>query len=99
MGVGGQHHAPAALRPGSESRCPVDREAGKIPESLWTCVERLESQTFRPIATRYTDYVIPATILFMNSIIILTTTETSLDISLYFPEILFTSCQATLRHK
>ena len=40
MGVGGQHHAPAALPP-VKTRCPIVQEAGWAPGPVWTGAENL----------------------------------------------------------
>ena len=40
MGVGGQHHSPAALPPGKDP-VPIVQEAGWAPGPVWTGVENL----------------------------------------------------------
>jgi hypothetical protein len=60
----GQHHAPAAFTPGKDP-VPLVQEAGWAPEPVWIVAENLappgfDSRTFQPVASRYTDYVIPA---------------------------------------
>ena len=40
MGVGGQHHAPAALPPGKDP-VPIVQEAGLPPRPVWTGAENL----------------------------------------------------------
>ena len=61
MGVGGQHHAPAALPPG-KTRYPLYRRLGgpqggsrKISPPLG-----FDPRTVEPVASRYTDWAIPA---------------------------------------
>ena len=61
----GQHHTPADLPPGKENRCLWYRkqdelqgrsgQVRKIPPPLG-----FDPQTVQPIASRYTDYAIPA---------------------------------------
>jgi hypothetical protein len=63
MGVGGQHHAPAAFTPGKDP-VPIVQEAGWAPGLVWTGAENLtppgfDPQTVRPRASRYTDYTVP----------------------------------------
>ena len=60
MGVGGQHHAPASLPPG-ETRYPLYRRlggpqgpSGRVPPSGF------DPRTAQPVASRYTDWAIPA---------------------------------------
>jgi hypothetical protein len=62
--VCGQHHAPAAFTPGKDV-VPIVQEAGWVPEPAWIGAENLaqpgfDPQTFQPVASRYTDYAIPA---------------------------------------
>ena len=65
MGVGGQHHAPGRFIPGKD---PVHilQEAGWAPGPVWTGAENLASsrdsipRTVQPVASRYTDWAIPA---------------------------------------
>jgi hypothetical protein len=64
MGVCGQHHAPAAFTPGKDP-VPIVQEAGWAPEPVWISAENLalpgfDPRTFQPVASRYTDYAIPA---------------------------------------
>ena len=64
MGIGGQHHTPAALPPG-KTRYPLYRRLGgpqgrsgrmrKISPS-----PRFDPLTVQPVASRYTDWAIPA---------------------------------------
>jgi hypothetical protein len=59
--VCGQHHDPAAFTPGKD---PV-QEAGWAPEPVWIRAENLalpgfDPRSFQPVASRYTDYAIPA---------------------------------------
>ena len=46
MGVGGQHHAPAALPPGKDS-VPIVQEAGWAPGPVWTGAENLAHNDIR----------------------------------------------------
>jgi hypothetical protein len=62
--VCGQHHAPAAFTPG-KGPVPIVQEAGWALELVWIGAENLalpgfDPRTFQPIASRYTDYAIPA---------------------------------------
>jgi hypothetical protein len=62
MGVGGQRHAPAALPPGKDSTVQKARWA---PEPVWTGAETspppgFDLRTVQPVASRYTDWAIPA---------------------------------------
>ena len=65
MGVGGQHHAPAALPPG-KTQYPLYSEAGWAPRPVWTGAENLaphqgfDPRTVQPVASRYTDWAIGA---------------------------------------
>jgi len=64
MGMGGQHHAPAALPPG-KIRYPLYRRLGGPQGPVWTGAENLappgfNSRTVQPVASRYTDWAIPA---------------------------------------
>ena len=72
MGVGGQHHAPAAFTPGKDT-VPVEQEAGWASESVYIGAENLAStgfdpRTFHPVASRYTDYAIRLRMLLNNTI-------------------------------
>jgi hypothetical protein len=63
----GQHHAPAAFIPGKDP-VPTVQEAGWVPEPVWIGAENLASpgfdpRTSQPVASRYTDYAIPAPLL------------------------------------
>jgi hypothetical protein len=66
MGVGGQRHAPAALLP-EKTWYPMNRKLGE-PQSQSGRVRKtlplpgFDPQTIQPIASRYTDYAIPAPI-------------------------------------
>ena len=74
MGVGGQHHAPAALPPG-KTRYPLYRwlggsqgRCGRMRKiSLRT---GFDPRTVQPVASRYTDWAMPAhtSILLLNRI-------------------------------
>jgi hypothetical protein len=64
MGVGGQHHAPAAFTPGKDP-VPIVQEAGWAPGQVWTGAENLappgfDLRTIQPIVSRYTDCTMPA---------------------------------------
>ena len=64
MGVGGQHHAPAALPPG-KTRYPLYRRlggtqgrSGRVRKSFPP--PGFDPRTAQPVASRYTDWAIPA---------------------------------------
>ena len=62
--VCGQHHTPAAFISGKDP-VPLVQEAGWAPEPLWIGSENLappgfDPRTFQPVASRYTDWAIPA---------------------------------------
>jgi hypothetical protein len=62
--VCGQHHAPAAFTP-KKDPVPIVQEAGWAPEPVWIGAENLappgfDPRTFQAVASRYTDYAIPA---------------------------------------
>ena len=65
MGVGGQHHASAALRPG-KTRYPSYRRLGG-PQGRSGRVRKIspppgfDPRTVQPVASRYADWAIPAT--------------------------------------
>ena len=63
--MGGQHHALAGLSPGKEILCPLYRrlsgtrgQSGRVRQILSS--PGLEPHTVQPVASRYTDYTIPA---------------------------------------
>ena len=64
MGVGGQHHAPAALLPG-KTRYPLYRRMGR-PQDRSGRVRKISPQpgfdarTVQPVASRYTDCTVLA---------------------------------------
>ena len=64
MGVGGQHHTPAALPPG-KTRYPLYRRLGG-PQGRSGRVRKIspppgfDPRTVQPVASRYTDCAIPA---------------------------------------
>jgi hypothetical protein len=64
-GVGSQRHAPAALPPGKEKVAIVE-VAGWAPGPVWAGAENLappwgfDPWTVQPVASRYTDWAIPA---------------------------------------
>jgi hypothetical protein len=58
------HHALAPFTPGKDP-VPIVQEAGWAPETVWIGAENLDPpgfdpRTFQPVASRYTDYAIPA---------------------------------------
>jgi hypothetical protein len=66
MGVGGQHHTLAALPP-ANTRYSLYRKLGGPPGPVWTDAENLvppapgfDPRTVQSVASRYTDYAIPA---------------------------------------
>ena len=71
MRVGGQHHTPAPL-PTSKDPVPIVQETGWAPRTIWTGVENLapplpgfDPRTVQPVASRYTDWAIPALYIYM----------------------------------
>jgi hypothetical protein len=68
--LSGQLHAPAALPPGKEPPVPIGEEGRWTPEPVWTTWRRENSWPYgdsnsdpsvvQPVASRYTDYAIPA---------------------------------------
>ena len=64
MGVGVQHHAPAALHPG-KTRYPLYRRLGGL-QGRSGRVQKMspppgfDPRTVQPVASRYTDWAIPA---------------------------------------
>ena len=64
MGVGGQHHSPAALLPG-KTRYPLYRRLGG-PQGRSGRVRKIspspgfDPRTVQPVASRYTDWAISA---------------------------------------
>jgi hypothetical protein len=48
MGVGGQHHAPAAFTPGKDT-VPIVQEAGWVSEPVWTGAENLAPTGIRSL--------------------------------------------------
>ena len=69
MGVGGQSHTPAALHPG-KTRYPLYRWLGG-PQGQSGRVRKIlpppgfDPGTFQPVASRYTDWAIPAPFYFV----------------------------------
>jgi hypothetical protein len=64
MGVGGQRHAPAAFSPRKDP-VPIVQEAGRAPGPVWIGAENppplgFDPQVIQSIASRYTDWAIPA---------------------------------------
>jgi hypothetical protein len=62
--VCGQHQAQAAFTYGKDP-VPIVQEAVWAPEPVWIGAENLappgfDPRTFQPVASRYTDYAIPA---------------------------------------
>jgi len=76
MRVGGQRHAPAAL-PSGKTRYPLYRSLGG-PQGRYGQVRKISPQTrfdprtVQPVASRYTDYVIPAHQLVCTSLFVCT---------------------------
>jgi len=68
VGVGGQRHAPCRFTPGNEL-VPIAQEAGWTPGPVRTGAENLASTpvfdilTVQAVASRYTDWAIPAYLL------------------------------------
>jgi hypothetical protein len=68
--VSGQLHGPAALTPRKEPPVPIGKKAGWALEPVWTTWRKENSLPYRdsnsdpsvvqPVASRYTDYAIPA---------------------------------------
>ena len=64
MGVGGQHHAPAALPP-EKTRYPLYRRLG-VPQGRYGRVRKIspspgfDPRMVQPVASRYTDWAIAA---------------------------------------
>ena len=71
-GVGGQHHAPAALPPG-KTRYPLYRRLGG-PQGRSGRVRKIspppgfDPRTVQPVASRYTDWAIPGSIIIITII-------------------------------
>ena len=67
MGVGGQHHTPAALPP-EKTRYPLYRRLG-WPQGRSGRVRKIspppgfDRRTVQPVASRYTDWAIAAAVL------------------------------------
>jgi hypothetical protein len=64
MGVGGECHAPASLRPG-KTWYPLYKRLGGPPGPVWTDAENLPSsgidpRNIKPIESHYTDWAILA---------------------------------------
>ena len=78
MGVGGQHHAPAALPPG-KTQYPLYRRLGG-PQGRSGQVRKIspppgfDSRNVQPVASRYTDWAILAAIV-RNDLIIFAGTD------------------------
>jgi hypothetical protein len=71
--VCGQHRAPAAFNSGKDP-VSIVQEAGWAPEPVWIGAENLtppgfDPRTFQPVASRYTDYGIPAPTFNCNRVI------------------------------
>jgi hypothetical protein len=68
--VSGQLHAPAVLPTGKEPLVPIGQEVGWTSEPVWTIWRKENSSPYwdsnsdpsvvQPVASRYTDYAIPA---------------------------------------
>ena len=73
MGVGGQRHGPAALPPG-KTRYPMYRRLGG-PQGRSEWVRKIspppgfDPQTIQPVASRYTDWAIPAPVYLVGVVI------------------------------
>ena len=73
MGVGGQRHGPAALPPG-KTWYPLYRRLRGPPGPVWTGAENLalppgfDPRTVQPIASRYTDWAIPAALFKLTNV-------------------------------
>ena len=83
MGVGGQHHAPAALSPG-KTRYPLYRRlrgtqgrSGRVRKI--SPPSGFDPRTVQLVASRYTDYAIPAALDRMASQIVMSRTESSVS--------------------
>jgi len=75
MGVGGKGHAPAALPPG-KTRYPLYRRLGG-PQGRSGQVRKISpSPGFHPVASRYTDWAIPAIVNTMTELKNITYTGT-----------------------
>jgi len=67
--LSGQRHAPAALPPGKETRCPLYNRLGPV----WTGTENLAPHGGskrgppNPVSSRYTAYTIPVPIIDVTS--------------------------------
>ena len=64
MGVGGQHHAPAALPPG-KTRYPLYSRLGRPQGRFWRVrkispLPGFDPRTVQSVASRYTDWANPA---------------------------------------
>ena len=65
MAVGGQSHAPGRFIPGKESRYPLYTRLG-VPQGRSGQVRKIslppefDPRTVQSVASRYTDYAIPA---------------------------------------
>jgi hypothetical protein len=74
MGMGGQRHAPAALPPG-KTQYPLCTRLGG-PQGRSGRLRKISSapgfdpRAFQPVASRYTDWAIPAPSLYIKTIII-----------------------------
>lgn len=76
MGVGAQHHSPAALRPGEIpcspcTGCWVGLGAGLDESGNQPNPSGFEPLTFQPVASRYANCVTPAASYLLKSILIL----------------------------
>ena len=56
MGVGDQHHNPAAFTP-EKDPVPIVQELEWASKPVW--IPGFDPRTFKPVASRYTDYAIP----------------------------------------
>ena len=89
MGVGGQHHAPAAL-PAGKTRYPLYRRLGG-PQGRSGRVRKIslppvfDPRTVQPVASRYTDWAIAVHILwcgviYFSEVLVLLSTENDKNI-------------------
>ena len=67
MGVGSQRHAPAALPP-RKTRYPLYRRLGGPQGRMRKILPPpgFDPRTVQPVASRYTDWVVPAALVFIT---------------------------------
>jgi hypothetical protein len=66
MQVGGQLHAPAALRPGKETPVSIGQKAGLDPEQVWTRWRKEEKSSSLPMSEIEPGSSIPQLSLYVN---------------------------------